>query len=99
MRNLAVAAAFLLALAACGQKERDELKAKVALLEQQLATAQTALAEKDGTLQELHGAAAASGVTLSQCLANGDELKARVRKLEIERDKLRAELKASKNPR
>lgn len=99
MRKMAVAAVFLLALSGCGQKERDELKAKVATLEQQLATVQADLSEKEIALKEAHSSADAAGATLKQCLANGDELKARVRKVEIERDKLRAELKAGKKRR
>lgn len=97
LQNLALLALLVLTLSACGQKEREELKAKVAALEQQLATAHNELAEKDTILKEARGSIDASGATLTECVQNNDGLKDKVRKLEIERDKLRAELKSLKS--
>lgn len=97
LQYLALLGTLVLTLSACGQKEREELKAKVATLEQQLATANNQLAERDTVLKEARGSIDASGATLTQCVQTGDALKEKVRKLEIERDKLRAELKSVKS--
>lgn len=88
-----------IALGACGQKEREELKTRVANLERDLATANSAIAEKDAALKELRGSIDASGASLRQCVQTSDTLKSKVRKLEIERDKLRADLKTLKAKR
>lgn len=87
---------LLIGLSACGQKEREELKARVATLERDVASANAAVAEKDAALQELRGSIDASGVSLRQCVQTSDTLKQRVHKLEIERDKLRADIKTLK---
>lgn len=97
LQNLALLATLVIALSACGQKEREELKAKVATLEQQLAAAHNELAEKDTVLKEARASIDASGATLTECVQTSDGLKEKVRKLEIERDKLRAELKSLKS--
>ncbi len=90
---------LLIALSACGQKEREELKTRVANLERDVASANAAIAEKDAALKDLRGSIDASGASLRQCVQTSDTLKSKVRKLEIERDKLRADLKTLKAKR
>ncbi len=84
------AAAVLVAgLAGCGSQEREELRAKVTNLEQQLAKVNVELAEKDATAR---AAVEQSEQQVKQAQANIDALTAELVKVKEERDKFKNEL-------
>ena len=87
-----LAAVVLAGPVGCGRKQIDELKGKVASLEQELAATKTKLAE---TTQELEEARASAEKSDTKEEALVDQLN-RVR---VERDKLKQELTALKKRR
>lgn len=93
---LLVFAGLLVAASGCGQQERETLKARLAEIEQKQASADTALAARDETIAELRNRLVTTETALAQCTTRGDDAGARINRLEAERDKLRAELKALK---
>jgi septal ring factor EnvC (AmiA/AmiB activator) len=89
----AVIAIFLaLSLAGCGAKEREELKQKVAGLEQQLVKAHSDLAEKEALLTEVRTASDAGAQKLKEAQATIEQQAAKLVRVQVERDKLRAEV-------
>jgi len=99
MRRLIVgiASALLVAgLAGCGNQERDELRTKVANLEQQLAKVTSELAEKDAAART---AVEQSEQQIKQAQANIDALTAELVKVKEERDKLKTQLSKQRKTR
>lgn len=88
--------ASLLLTVGCGQQERETLKERLAEVEQRLATAETGLAAREQTINELRGRLVETESALAQCTTRGDDNAARIHRLETERDKLRTELKSLK---
>jgi septal ring factor EnvC (AmiA/AmiB activator) len=86
---LAAALALTVAISGCGNKERDELRAKVAGLEQQLAKVNSELAEKDAVAR---AATEQIEQQLKRAQANIDALTADLVKVKEERDRLKAEV-------
>lgn len=83
------AAVLLVGLSGCGAGEREELKAKVASLEAQVAKLTGELAAKDTTLDELRAATDTAEQKAKQAQLQIDSVTA-------ERDKLKTELNALK---
>ncbi len=83
------AAVLLIGLSGCGASEREELKAKVASLEAQVAKLTGELAAKDTTLDELRAATDAAEQKAKQAQLQIDSVTA-------ERNKLKTELNALK---
>lgn len=88
-----VVLAAALPLMGCGNKERDELRTKVTTLEQQLAKANSELAEKDKALNDARANADTSGESLKQCQTNVDVLTSKLVKVEAELAKLKKKKK------
>lgn len=86
----------LLLTVGCGQQERETLKERLTEVEQRLATAETALAAREQTINDLRGRLVETESALAQCTTRGDDNAARIHRLETERDKLRTELKSLK---
>lgn len=83
------AAVLLVGLSGCGAGEREELKAKVASLEAQVAKLTGELAAKDTTLDELRAATDTAEQKAKQAQLQIDSVTA-------ERDKLKTELNTLK---
>ena len=88
-----VIAIFLaLSLAGCGAKEKEELRQKVAGLEQELVRANSELAEKDAALSELRAASGTSTQKLKDAETTIEKQAAKLVRVQVERDKLKAEV-------
>lgn len=90
---VAVTVAFLAAgLAGCGAKEREELQMKMATLEQQLVKANSELAEKDAAANGLRNVADTAERRLKEAQSTIEAQASKLAKIEVERDKLKAEI-------
>ena len=86
----AAAAILLTGLSGCGIKERDELRVKVATLEQQLTKANSDLAAKESELTELRG-------NLQNAQSAQAQAQAQINSLSTELDRTKAELQKTKH--
>ena len=89
---LVVAVFLSVGLTACGSKEREELQQKVTSLEQQLTKANSELAEKDAATTELRNIAEVAEKKLKEAQATIDGQATKLAKIQVERDKLKAEI-------
>ena len=88
-----VVAVFLaVGVTACGSKEREELQQKVASLEQQLTKANSELAEKDAAATELRNIAEVAEKKLKEAQTTIDGQASKLAKVQVERDKCKAEI-------
>ena len=85
------AAILITGLTGCGVKERDELRAKVTTLEQQLAKANSDLAAKESELTELRG-------NLQTAQSAQAQAQAQINSLNAELSRTKAELQKAKYP-
>ena len=90
--GMVVAVFLAVTLTACGSKEREELQQKVASLEQQLTKANTELAEKDAAATELRNIAEVAEKKLKEAQATIDGQATKLAKIQVERDKLKADI-------
>lgn len=89
---IAVALSLAAGITACGSKEREELQQRVASLEQQLTKANSELAEKDAAATELRNVAEAAEKKLKDAQTTIDGQASKLTKIQVERDKLKAEV-------
>jgi outer membrane murein-binding lipoprotein Lpp len=93
---IAAAAIILTVLSGCGAKERDELRTKVATLEQQLTKANSDLAAKETELTAARGSLQAAQGAQAQAQAQLNSLSAELTRTKAELDKARAAAVAAK---
>lgn len=100
MRLTASAAAMMVLIAVgltgCGTKERDELRAKVSTLEQQLAQATKDNAAKESELTSLRGQLQSAQQALSQAQAQAETLSHDLEQTLAELEKTKSELAKKK---
>lgn len=90
------AAILLTGLTGCGTKERDELRARVATLEQQLTKANSDLAAKESELSQVSGNLQTAQSAQAQAQAQIDSLTAELARTKAELQKTKATPKNKK---
>jgi peptidoglycan hydrolase CwlO-like protein len=93
---LTAAAILFTGLTGCGIKERDELRVKVATLEQQLTKANSDLAARESELTELRGNLQTAQSAQAQAQAQINSLTAELSRTKAELQKAKAAPKKNK---
>jgi septal ring factor EnvC (AmiA/AmiB activator) len=78
---VALAAVLVLGLAGCGGKEKEELRQKVANLEQQLAKATSQVAEREAAMASMDTSLKQAQDETAKCKVERDKLKADIAQL------------------